>query len=148
MRQPANLRYEKDSPVPGWDKSLWPKKDHWRISARLERWRILVASAAVAALVMAGGAWLFAAALASMGEIALPEELMPFGPTSNPYRLALAGGVFALTGTIWLALALRLITAKLWYAVRSVQFSPDPHYGPIDFRSPAQRRRARGDSPE
>lgn len=139
MRQPTNLRCEKASPVPGFDKSLWPEKGRWLISARLERWRILLASAAVAALVTVFGAWLLAMALASMGQIALPEALMPFGQMSNPHKLALGGGVFALTGTVWLAMALRLVIAKLWYTVRSVQFSRDPHYGPIDFRSRRKR---------
>lgn len=139
MRQPTNLRYEKDSPVPGWDKSLWPEKGRWLISARLERWRILLGSTAVAALVLTFGAWLLAMSLASMGKVALPEGLMPFGQTSNPLRLSLAGGVFALTGATWLALALRLVVAKLRYTVQSVQFSREPHYGPIDFRS--RRRR-------
>ena len=141
MQERTKLHYEKATPVPGWDKSLWPNKGRWKITARMEPWWILLGSVAFFAVLLAAGALLLAIALPSTGTIVLPEVL-PFEPVSEPVPLAVAGGVLALIGAIGLPLALRLVLAKLWYTVRSVQFfgAADPDYRAIDFRA---RRRPR-----
>ena len=127
MQERTKLHYEKATPVPGWDKSLWPNKGRWKITARMEPWRILLGSVAFFAVLLAAGALLLAIALPSTGTIVLPEVL-PFEPVSEPVPLAVAGGVLALIGAIGLPLALRLVLAKLWYTARSVQFfgAPNP----------------------
>jgi hypothetical protein len=141
MQERTKLHYEKATPVPGWDKSLWPNKGRWKITARMEPWRILLGSVAFFAVLLAAGALLLAIALPSTGTIVLPEVL-PFEPVSEPVPLAVAGGVLALIGAIGLPLALRLVLAKLWYTVRSVQFfgAPDPDYRAIDFRARSRSR--------
>src|SRR6188474_1274840 len=111
MQEPANLHYEKAPPVPGWDKSLWPSKGRWKITARMEPWRILLGSVAVFAVLLAAGALLLAIALSSTGTIVLPDVLLPFEPVSEPVPLGVAGGVLALIGAIGLLLALRLVLA-------------------------------------
>ena len=137
MQERTKLHYGKATPVPGWDKSLWPNKGRWKITARQEPWRIVLGSVAFFAVLLTAGAWLLAIALSSTGTIVLPDVLLTFEPVSEPVPLGTAGGVLALIGTIGLLLALRLVLAKLWYTVRSVQFfgAPDPDYRAIDFRA-------------
>jgi hypothetical protein len=139
--QPSDLHYEKAAPVPGWDKSLWPKHGYWLLSVRMERWSTYVTGLLAALAMLAIAGWAAAVSLATLGWIVIPDFLMPFRPMQNPWVLFVCGCILALVATVAIVAMLATMTAKAWQALRGWQplAAPDPDYRVIDFR--ARRKR-------
>ncbi len=139
--QPSDLHYEKAAPVPGWDKSLWPKRGYWLLSVRLERWSTYITGLLAALAMLAIGGWTAAVSLATLGRIVIPDFLMPLRPMRDPWVLAVCGGMIALIASVALVAILATMTAKAWQAARNLHplAPPDPDYRMIDFRSRGKR---------
>ena len=140
--QPSDLHYEKATPVPGWDKSLWPTQTgaRLRLNARLESWRVLMRGLLAVLVALAIGLGCLAHAVVTLGWIALPPGWTPFAPVRDPYIL-LAGGVLIVPGMLLvLGFALQLIFTKAWQTLRALRPEPpDPDYSAIGFRSRRKR---------
>ena len=135
--QPSDLHYEKAAPVPGWDKSLWPKRRYWLLSVRLERWSTYVTGLLAALTMLAISGWTTIVSLAQLGWIIIPDFLMPFTPFRDPWVLAACGGMITLIVSIALVAILATMAAKAWQAARNLHplAPPDPDYRVIDFRA-------------
>ena len=139
--QPSDLHYEKADPVPGWDKSLWPKRGGWLLGVRLERWSTYVAGLLAALVMLAAASWGAAMSLAQLGWIAVPDALALSSPLRDPWGMLVSGVGIVFFSAAAIILFLVTMVAKAWQALRAVRSraAPDPDYRVIDFRTRRKR---------